>query len=45
MAIQVDPNHFEIVAVPEPTPVALELSLGILGLIGFRRPRRTERLP
>ncbi|EDY17383.1 autotransporter-associated beta strand repeat protein [Chthoniobacter flavus Ellin428] len=41
MALQVDPNHFEIVAVPEPTPVALELSLGILGLIGFRRRRHT----
>jgi autotransporter-associated beta strand protein len=41
MATQVDPNHFEIVAIPEPTPVALELSIGILGLIGFRRRRRT----
>jgi autotransporter-associated beta strand protein len=38
-AIQVDTNHFEIVAVPEPTPVALELSIGILGLAGFRRRR------
>lgn len=40
MAFQVDANHFEIVAVPEPTPVALQLSLGIPGLVGFRRRRR-----
>jgi len=40
LALQVDSNHFEIVAIPEPTPVALELSLGILGLIAFRRHRR-----
>jgi autotransporter-associated beta strand protein len=40
-AVQVDANHFEIVAIPEPTPVALELSLGMVGLIAFRRRRRT----
>jgi hypothetical protein len=40
-AIQVDDNHFEIVAVPEPTPVLLELAAGILGLVGFRRRRTT----
>ncbi|HSI12896.1 MAG TPA: autotransporter-associated beta strand repeat-containing protein [Chthoniobacter sp.] len=43
VAFQVDANHFEIVAIPEPTPVALELSIGILGLIGFRRRRPSFR--
>lgn len=41
-AIQVDANHFEIVAIPEPTPMALELSFGIVGLLGFRRRRRNS---
>lgn len=42
-ALQVDATHFEIVAIPEPTPMALELSIGILGWVGFRRRRRSFR--
>ena len=43
MAHRTHKLQLEIVAVPEPTTVALELSIGILGLIGFRRRRSSFR--
>ena len=33
-------GQFEVVAVPEPSPLALNLTAGLVGLLGFRRWRR-----
>jgi autotransporter-associated beta strand protein len=38
--IDLGAGQFEVVAIPEPTPVALNLAAGLVGLFGFRRWRR-----
>jgi MYXO-CTERM domain-containing protein len=39
-AIQFDANHFEIVAIPEPSSTALLGAAALLGLVGYRERRR-----
>ena len=39
-AIGLGAGQFEVVAVPEPTPLTLNLAAGLVGLLGFRRWRR-----
>jgi hypothetical protein len=42
-AIQFDANHFEIVAIPEPSSTAILGAAALIGLIGFRERRRLRR--
>ena len=41
-AIDLGGGQYEIVAVPEPSPIVLNLAAGVLGLGGFRRWRRSQ---